>query len=68
MARVLVQNQHTRELISVRKTSHKHNKKDLSRLRLLSSESKHVPLVEFVYLVYLAYLVYFASKLKCVGG
>ena len=26
-------NQHTRELISVRKTSHKYNNKDLSRLR-----------------------------------
>ena len=31
--RALVQNQHTRELISCRTTSHKHNNKDLSRLR-----------------------------------
>ena len=28
------QNQHTRELINARKTSLKHNNKDLSRLRL----------------------------------
>ena len=35
--RGLVQNQHTRELISARKTSHKHNNTDLSRLRRLSS-------------------------------
>ena len=34
--RALVQNQHTRELISVRKKSHKHINKDLSHLQLLS--------------------------------
>ena len=31
--RALVQNQHTRELISARNTSHKYNNKDPSRLR-----------------------------------
>ena len=56
---VLVQNQHTRELINARNMSHKHNNKDPSLLRYLSPGvrvntrySEDVPLVEFMYVVF----------------
>ena len=39
-----MQNQHTRELISARETSHKHNNNDKC--------AEDVPLVEFIYLVF----------------
>ena len=51
-------NQHTRELISARKTSHKHNNKTLTFVtygnfhKLRQRYIKDVPLVEFVCLVF----------------
>ena len=51
MPRALVQNQHTRELISAQKTSHKHNNKDPSRLKG-ASFFEDVHLVEFMRLVF----------------
>ena len=71
-----MQNQHTRELISARKTSHKHNNKDLSRLREVRQAEVHpqneavplvfeaVPLVfEDVPLVEVMYLVF--ARMPC---
>ena len=59
-----MQNEHTKELISARKTSHKHNDKDLSRLWY------DVPLAEFVYFVFTcmpgeSYLGRVGSLLSC---
>ena len=49
----LVQNQHTRELISTWKTLHKHNNdKPVVSLTQHVSIYKKAPLVEFIYLVF----------------
>ena len=47
-----MQNQHTKKLISARKTSNKDNNKDIWHANEFKLHKRHLPLVEVMYLVF----------------
>ena len=59
---ILHQNQHTRELISTRKTSHKHSNKDLSRLRYTLTWHASKYKVHKLHQRYILYIIFYTSS------